>query len=350
MLSQIALTATKSFSTLLNTLHLDKFIRNNNDVRLVFYHGIGNKNTPCMKFLNDEICESTFKSQLDYLQNKYKLVSLDDVITYYKHSEHDALNKPLCSISFDDGLSTVYSKAFPLLKKKNIPFSVFLNTSVIENINLLWLHVLGYLFTTYGVSDVAHSINSLLGKCLSKVPEDAKGIEDWCRTNMEYVYESSLLTKLAELKTVNIEEVAIEQNMYLTWLQIEEMASHGVTFYSHTHQHFPLNAFTNERHIKSEIKEALATLAKHPDLCKIDFISFPFGMEIDYGKKAIEHAISAGHDYVVEVGDGLNTKNRVIHDKIISRVGLGNVSADNAALYCSLELWPVVKHYLKSFK
>jgi len=346
MLSKIALATTRSVSKLLNVAHLDRHIRNSNDVRLVFYHGIGDKSSPCMKFLNDEIIESTFLSQLDYLDKNYHFISLEDVVAYSKNNR--TYSKPACSISFDDGLSTVYTKAFPILRDRNIPFSVFLNTSVIDNINLLWLHILGYLMSTYGVKDIAKSINALVDNDISRAPDDAKGIEDWCRANMEYIYENNLLSKLAESKSVNIKTIAKQQDMYLTWRQIEEMSLHGATFYSHTHQHFPLNSFANEAYIRKEIETARTVLSNHHPPCNLEYISFPFGMVVDYGTKAIDYALNLGHEYIVEVGDGLNSIKRINSEKIISRVGLGNVSADSSSLYCSLELWPVVKSFLKS--
>ncbi len=79
-----------------------------------------------------------------------------------------------------------------------------------------------------------------------------------------------------------------------------------------------------------------------------DFISFPFGMEVDYGKRAIPHAFSVGHKFVVEVGNGLNSLNRIISDNIMSRVSLGTTAADGAKLYAAIEVRPVIKARLKS--
>lgn len=330
---------------LLKSVRLDKQIRRENDIRIVHYHGIGENVSACMKYLNDEIPRDVFKAHIDYLQDKYALFTLKDAIAFVQDGELPK-GKLVCAISFDDGLNSVYTNAFPLLKERGIPFDVFLNTSSIGNNDLLWLHALNYLSTTYGPDKVAEAINGLIDADIPQAPLDARGIERWCRGNFEYFYESNLISKLFENYGLSIEEIAAEQDLYLSWDQIEEMSAYGVGFYSHTHRHFPLNAFSKEDPIKTEIETAFDIMEAHHK--NNDFISFPFGMEIDYGKKAIKYALSAGHKFVVEVGNGLNSQDRIIKNKIISRVGLGNTGSDIASLYAAIEIKPVIKMRLKS--
>jgi len=348
MLSKIAQSITKGVSYVLNGTSLSFPIRHNEDVRLVFYHGIGDKSSPSMKYLNDEILEKSFVKQLDYLESKYHFISLEKAVSYDSlgYSEQ----KPPCSISFDDGLSTVFYKAYPILKKRNIPFTVFLNTAVVDNTDLLWLHTLGYLISTLGTEEIANSLNLLVGSDLPHVSANAKDIENWFRSNMEYAITHDLVNKLAKEKSLNKQEQALKQDMYLTWDQVEEMAKNNVTFYSHTHRHLPLNTLNDATVVKSEISLAQSILNDHPKSCGKDFVSFPFGMRVDYGAKSIDYAFESGHKYVVEVGDGLNNKDNVRNSNILARVGLGNVSGESSDLYCALELWPVVKSALKSIQ
>ena len=345
MTNKLVIFFTDFIGYFLKVIRFDKAIRPGNDLRLVFYHGIGDKNSAAMTYLDDEIPEHVFKKHIDYLQDRYILLSLKDAVDLAQTGKLPK-EKPVCAISFDDGLRSVFSDAFPLLKERGIPFDVFVNTSVIGNNDLLWLHAINYLLTTFGPANVAESINRLIDNSVREAPSDARGLERWCRENFEYFLKNNIIGQLFDNYALNLEEVAAEQDLYLTWEQIEEMSEGGVGFYSHTHRHFPLNTLSEDELIKAEIKVAHDIMDLR--LKATDFISFPFGMEVDYGKRAIPHAFSVGHKFVVEVGNGLNSLNRIISDNIISRVSLGTTAADGAKLYAAIEVRPVVKARLKS--
>jgi len=345
MLNKLILFLTNGIGFCLTFLKFDKKIRSHNDLRLVFYHGIGDKKSASMTYLSDEIPLSVFTSHLDYLQGKYHFLSLKAALEL-SESNNLPREKPVGTISFDDGLRSVYSHAYPLLKERGIPFDVFINTAVVGNKDLLWLHALNYLLTTYGPEKIAGSINKLIDSDIPQSPKDALGIERWARGNFEYFYESDIIGKLFEHYELNREEIAAKENLYLTWDNIEEMSANGVGFYSHTHRHFPLNALTKEDSVKTEIRQAYDVMKENNK--NNDFISFPFGMEVDYGKKSIQHALSLGHKFIVEVGDGLNSPDRIKDKNIMSRVGLGNTGASNSELYSAIEVRPLIKTKLKS--
>jgi peptidoglycan/xylan/chitin deacetylase (PgdA/CDA1 family) len=298
-----------------------------------------------MKYLNDEIPQAIFNAHVDYLQDRYTLLSLKDAVSLLVAGELPK-GKPGCTISFDDGLQSVYTHAFPVLSERGIPFDVFINTSSINNNDLLLLHALNYLLTTYTPDKVSEVINEMLDADMPHVQPDAVSIECWFRDNCEYCFESDIIGRLYKYYNLSIKEIAAEQNLYLNWDQIKEMSDHDVGFYSHTHRHFPLNAFSNEDLVKIEINKAYDIMNSHH--IDNDFVSFPFGMEKDYGKNNIQHALSAGHEFVVEVGDGINSSDRIVNKKILSRVGLGNIGSDCASLYSAIEIRPSVKTRLKS--
>jgi peptidoglycan/xylan/chitin deacetylase (PgdA/CDA1 family) len=299
-----------------------------------------------MKYLSDEISLSLFQQHMDYLISRYDFISLDELIEKDRVYEHP--NSIECSLSFDDGLYSVYKYAYPILKSKKIPFTVFINTSVIGNKSLLWLHLLGYLVNKFGIKFIINEINEALDRDhLPKVCcEDSSSLESWCRKNIEYLFESKLLEKLAIKQGLNIEEIACEQNIYLNWDQINEMRQNGVTFFSHTDKHFPLNGFTNIETIKAEILNAKLQLNSHIEDSDT-FISFPFGMLVDYGSRAENYALEVGHEYIVEVGNGINSPLRIDKERKISRVGLGMCNGHHSEIYAAIELRPLLKMYLK---
>ena len=64
-----------------------------------------------------------FKRQLDYLSEKFTIVSTAQVINAAKHSS--ALPNNACWLTFDDGYKDNLEIAAPILNKFKMPFSVF---------------------------------------------------------------------------------------------------------------------------------------------------------------------------------------------------------------------------------
>ena len=73
----------------------------------------------------------TFEKDLEYFLKHFKPISLEDLILLNKKKEQP--KTPSFHITFDDGLSSFYQVAAPLLEKKGIPATCFLNNDFIDN-------------------------------------------------------------------------------------------------------------------------------------------------------------------------------------------------------------------------
>jgi peptidoglycan/xylan/chitin deacetylase (PgdA/CDA1 family) len=87
---------------------------------ILAYHSVGGRS----RF--SQTIES-FNEQMRILAGRFKVVSLSRLI--------DALpseSEPLAAITFDDGFADLYECAFPILRDRGLPFTVFLATGFIE--------------------------------------------------------------------------------------------------------------------------------------------------------------------------------------------------------------------------
>lgn len=67
----------------------------------------------------------------------YHFITYDDLIAY-KNGEKD-LSKRSCLITFDDGLKGVYTNAFPMIQKYDVPITVFIiNNNMETDLTLSW--------------------------------------------------------------------------------------------------------------------------------------------------------------------------------------------------------------------
>ena len=83
-------------------------------ITIVMYHYVREKafsRYPELKALE----MSNFISQLDYLQNNYVLIGVDDVMLYLQG--YAALPERACLLTFDDGYLDHYLNVFPELYK-----------------------------------------------------------------------------------------------------------------------------------------------------------------------------------------------------------------------------------------
>ena len=69
----------------------------------------------------------------------YEIISLDQL---YERLLHNSIEKPFVCFTFDDGYVDNYEIAYPVLKKHNIPFAIYVTTSFPDNTAILWWYIL----------------------------------------------------------------------------------------------------------------------------------------------------------------------------------------------------------------
>ncbi len=92
---------------------------------VLIYHHVSNT-MPASTSISPE----HFVAHLDYLEKKqFKIVPLTDLVEKLRKGE--TLPDKTVAITFDDSYADVYTAAFPLLKKRNWPFTFFVNTDAV---------------------------------------------------------------------------------------------------------------------------------------------------------------------------------------------------------------------------
>lgn len=96
------------------------------DATIFIYHRFGDD-----RFPTTNVSTVRFKEQMHYLaQNNYQVVALAELVEMLKNNL--PLPERLAVITIDDGYSTVYTEAWPVLKSYDFPFTVFLYVEAID--------------------------------------------------------------------------------------------------------------------------------------------------------------------------------------------------------------------------
>ena len=95
-------------------------------VIVFMYHRFGES-----KYPSTNIRLEQFEKHLDYLQqNNYIVWPLSKIIRHLLKGED--IPRKTVALTIDDAYSSTYEKAYPMLKNKKFPFTVFVNTQSIE--------------------------------------------------------------------------------------------------------------------------------------------------------------------------------------------------------------------------
>ena len=84
----------------------------------------------------ESITPENFEQEMKYLRRHFNVISLDDLCNQL--SNHNELPSNTAVITIDDGYKDVFINAYPILRKYDLPATVFLSTGYIGNGKLFW--------------------------------------------------------------------------------------------------------------------------------------------------------------------------------------------------------------------
>src|SRR5262249_8960434 len=142
-------------------------------------------------------------------------------------------------LTFDDGWEDNYRCAFPILKARNIPATIFLVTGAIGTNKMLPEERLWRLWKmTERVGDTG---------VIRKRLEPLTGVLDGYQQIHQALKRVSFANKDEVLTDLErIYEVPQAKRRFMTWEEIREMGAHGITFGAHTISHAVLTAESPE--------------------------------------------------------------------------------------------------------
>lgn len=119
---------------------------------LIQYHHVNNK-TPAIT----SVTTQKFEQHLELIETlDFQVLPLASIISSIQNNTD--FSKKTLAITFDDAYASIYENAFPLLKKRNWPFTIFVNPKAIDDghsLQLSWEMLKE--MQSYGATIVNHS-------------------------------------------------------------------------------------------------------------------------------------------------------------------------------------------------
>lgn len=211
---------------------------------LPFYHVVAEEERDHYKHLYPIRNIEEFKSDLDFLLRNFRPINLKELIDIVYSGKKT--KEKVFHLTFDDGLSELYTIVAPLLKQKGVPATFFINTDFIDNKELFYRFKASILTEEYAAQG------------LLEVPfNKAKDLDGFANT-MNYKF----------LGYLNAEKP------YLTTEQIQELINDGFTVGAHSLNHPMYKSLSEEE----QIKQTLESVNYIADKFNLDYkvFSFPF--------------------------------------------------------------------------
>lgn len=257
------------------------------------------QNNKCTIILYHEINAEIFDKHLHALKYRYNIIALQDYLIA-KKSESSRLPKRSLIITFDDGYKGNF-RLLPVIKKHNIPLTIFLCSSIINSKRQYW--------------DKFKDLRTWKDKLRNMSAEE---MDLFLK---EYGFD--WMKEFDDRQSLNKEE-------------IDCMKSY-VDFQSHSRFHLFLQTCTAVR-AENEIKGSKEELEKGYGL-KVNSISYPHG---DFTDREINLVKKAGYEAGITVNLGFNSLNENAYK--LKRICI----SDDAGIYELLVQAAGISKFVKS--
>jgi peptidoglycan/xylan/chitin deacetylase (PgdA/CDA1 family) len=248
------------------------------------------------------ISARAFREQLDYLQARYRLVPLSVIGEMLASGK--SLPSGLAAITIDDGYSDAYEIAFPLLRDRKAPATLFVVTDFVDRKIWVWPDKVRYLISRAEASLLEQTIN---GRAIRlRLNGGASRIEATARINsilksMRDAAKDEAIDKIASSLGIKLPAAPPAQYAAITWKQAREMDAAGVEIGSHTVTHPILTNVDGER-LRRELNDSRSRLESILGR-SVRLFCYPNG---DSNSTVEQEARRAGYTCAVTTEEGLN--------------------------------------------
>ena len=251
----------------------------------------------------------------DAKQRGYTFVSLDDLSEQIVAGTEGKL----LALTFDDGYIDNFTEAYPLLKRLEVPFAIYVTTSFPDGDAVLWWYALEQLLQDHDHIKLAKGLVLpcstsqekldafvLLRKRIMSLPQDDFG----ARVNAMFVQTS-------------FDWLQIIKKESLSWNNLCELAKDPlVTIGAHTVSHPVLSALSSEK-VRAEMLDSQKRIESRIGL-PVTHFCYPFGSRKEAGVREFEIARNIGFKTATTTRWGNIFPKHFAHMNALPRVPLTN--------------------------
>jgi len=286
--------------------------RGRSALTVLAYHRVVPLDAGCPYPLDVELISATpegFAWQMDYIRHNMTPVSLGRVLEHLSGGE--PLPPDAVAVTFDDGFSDTYSRAFPILRRHRIPASVFVTTGYVDSREPFWFELIAQIVMRVAPRSISlpespralprGSSQMHRRRCLQELLSILKSLPNERRMQ--------LISQWSERFAPFIDPSVTNMARPLTWLEIEEMSDCGIDFGSHTVTHPNLTRVRDEE-LMWELSESKRVLEQRVGR-DVRTLAYPIGTRSAYDVRVMEAARRCGFGLAVSYVPGANWQREI---------------------------------------
>jgi peptidoglycan/xylan/chitin deacetylase (PgdA/CDA1 family) len=241
---------------------------------------------------------------IQVIESGFEIVSLEEA--HFRLIEGN-YGKPFVCFTFDDGYRDNLEYAYPIFKRHNLPFAIYVPTEYVDGYGDLWWLALEKVIARVEALSVKLGGVQRRLRCNTPAAKDAafQTIYWWLRS----IDEADARVFVRELcDSVGFVPDALCADLIMNWDEIRQLAADPlVTIGAHTRRHYALAKLTLAE-ARAEIVESVRRLEREVSKPCLHF-SYPYGDAASAGPREF--------DLVKELGlkTGVTTHKGLIHPK-----------------------------------
>ena len=198
------------------------------------------------------VSAEAFEKQICWLKDEFTIVSLEKIIMMIRNKER--WEKKICAITFDDGYLDNFLHAYPILKKFDIPATIFLIDDYVGKTQLncwdLCFEIVKKHDALPGRSTGNDRIDFFFNRPHKDPREKIRKINNEIRKLLLDDF-LSVYNRLEEIYKNSCNDKRKNNYQYLGWPEINEMGGNNIDFAYHSKSHYmlpnlPENILRNE--------------------------------------------------------------------------------------------------------
>ncbi len=285
----------------------------------IFPNAIADKN----KFRPNGLLEITpdfLATCIDYfLNNGYEVVSLNEaqrrLLSPIKNTK-----QPFVVFTIDDGYLDNLQHAYPVFKKYNIPFTIFVTTDLCDHKLFMWWRALeGVIqqnshlkFKQYGIE-----IDAITSNVEEKY--EAYNLIYWQLRDMGELQKRSAVASLCA--QYGYEPLDDTKKVAMSWQQLQELEQDPLcTIGAHTIDHSALAKLSNDE-AKYQIEESKKIIKQRSNI-ECDVFCYPYGSPAEANLREFDLADKAGYNCSVTTQKGMLYAEHKHHLHALPRISL----------------------------
>lgn len=273
-----------------------------------------------------EVTASYLEKTIRYfLENNYDIVSLEKAHAFLTGEEK--ADRKFAVFTFDDGYKDNYTIAYPIFKKYNVPFTIYVTTCFPDKTAVIWWYALEELVKKgeqvdfhFEGKDYSYSTRTALEE--SEVSAALRAII----LSMNIEAQNRLFSILFDGNGINLRQLS--DRMTMDWADIVELSrSELVTIGAHTTNHYNLRHLEEEevrREIGNSKRDIEARIGK-----PVEHFAFPFGTFNEAGIREFKIAEELGFKTSTTTRCGNIFPSHSIYTNCLPRISPGPAVLDS---------------------